>query len=338
MTANTAIKRIGFCCKYLDSNGETVPDKNYRGTTVAWLNRQSKDVAEQRLWDIMEHNVHATFRVVTEVGSMEPSLRMMRLGSDMLPVYTEPTWSYFWRRADVIAFLERELAKVGELARKLDVRLSFHPGQYCVLVSASDDIVTRSIDEFEYHVDMARWMGYGTTWHDHGFKINVHLSGRRGADGIIHALGRMSTEARNLITIENDEMTAGIDNILALENHVALVLDLHHHWVHSASYLDTQDDRVQRIVNSWRGTRPTLHYSVSREDLLIGHPTDTLPNRELLKSQGHKIQKLRAHSDMMWNTAVNDYALSFLPQFDIQVEAKHKNLASTALYRYYTNL
>jgi UV DNA damage endonuclease len=47
-----------------------------------------------------------------------------------------------------------------------------------VLASESDEIVERSILEFEYHADMARWMGYGASWHDHGFKINVHLSGK----------------------------------------------------------------------------------------------------------------------------------------------------------------
>jgi UV DNA damage endonuclease len=46
-----------------------------------------------------------------------------------------------------------------------------------------------------------------------------------------------------------------------------------------------------------------------------------------LLAQGYKKQKLRAHSDFMWNRAVNAWAASFSPNFDIQVEAKGKNLA-----------
>jgi hypothetical protein len=46
---------------------------------------------------------------------------------------------------------------------------------------------------------------------------------------------------------------------------------------------------------------------------------------------GYKKQKLRAHSDFMWNTAVNEWALSHLSWGDIMVEAKAKNLASFAL-------
>jgi hypothetical protein len=39
----------------------------------------------------------------------------------------------------------------------------------------------------------------------------------------------------------------------------------------------------------------------------------------------------------MWNTAVNDWALTFSPDFDIQCEAKGKNLASQMLYDQWKN-
>jgi UV DNA damage endonuclease len=91
-------------------------------------------------------------------------------------------------------------------------------------------------------------------------------------------------------------------------------------------------EQVKRVVDSWRGVRPTLHYSVSREDWLVGHPTDVAPCYKSLIASGHKKQKLRAHSDFYWNTAVNEWALSFRDQFDIMAESKGKNLASFALY------
>ena len=74
-----------------------------------------------------------------------------------------------------------------------------------------------------------------------------------------------------------------------------------------------------------------IHYSVSREDLLVGHDENTLPNMEELLEQGFKKAKLRAHSDYMWNNAVNDWALSFREFADIMVESKAKNLASIKL-------
>jgi UV DNA damage endonuclease len=332
-------KKIGFACKWIDHAGQVDgikpkdDAKKYQtaGTTVAWLNRQSRDVAEQKLWDIMEQNLASAKLLVERVGNLEENLRMVRLGSDMLPVYTEPTWSYFWRRPDVMDLCSRGFSDIGITARHLGVRLSFHPGQFTVLASESDDIVSRSIEEFEYHADMARWMGYGRTFQD--LKINVHISGRRGPEGIKAVIPRLSPEARNCLTIENDEISWGIDSSIELVDHCALVLDIHHHWIHTGEYINENDDRVKRIIDSWRGVRPVIHYSVSREDLLVGHSGSQRPALLPLMESGHKKGKLRAHSDFYWNTAVNEWALSFLDQFDIMAESKGKNLASFALHK-----
>jgi UV DNA damage repair endonuclease len=173
-------------------------------------------------------------------------------------------------------------------------------------------------------------MGYGKSFQD--FKINVHISGRAGPAGIKSALKRLSTEARNCITIENDEISWGIDSSLELGNDLALVLDIHHHWIHTGEYFEINDERTKRIIDSWRGTRPVLHYSVSREDVLTGHTGLQRPSLVPLMESGHKKGKLRAHSNFYWNTAVNEWALSFLDHFDIMAESKGKNLASFALH------
>ena len=331
--------KIGFCCKWLDHPDETAGRKptvesrelNGRSTTMRWL-REHKSEAEQRQWDIMNHNARAALLMVERVGAMPEGRRMVRLGSEMLQGYTHEDWIPFWQQQDVQDHCAKIFAPVGEAARRLGVRISFHPGQFCVLASESDEIVERSILEFEYHVDMARWMGYGATWHDHGFKINVHLSGKGGPAKFLRTLGRLTPEARNLIAIENDEISNGLDVTLAVADSVALTLDIHHHWINTGEYIEPMDPRAQRVVESWRGVRPVCHYSVSREDVVVGHNPFVRPDLSALLSAGHKKQKLRAHSDFMWNTAVNEWALQFTDQWDIQVEAKGKNLASEMLY------
>ncbi len=318
-------KRIGFACKYLHEDQTLKPKLleelqrplTEKCTTVAWLNRQTRDVAEQRLWDIMEHNADAAKRLVEYVGSLAPELRMVRLGSNQLPCATEASWSYFWGKPDVVAYCEKHYGMVGETARALDVRVSMHPGQFTVLASENPEIVERSIEEFEYHANLIRWMGYGKSWQD--FKCNVHISGRKGPAGIIDVLPRLSPEARNCITIENDENSWGLDASLELADHVALVLDIHHHWVKTGEYIEPDDSRIERIVDSWRGVRPAMHYSISREDVLQNFDTSVRPDMATLLESGYKKAKLRAHSDYCWNTACNDWALSHWTWADIMV-------------------
>jgi UV DNA damage endonuclease len=332
--------KIGFACKWIDhaSQCDGIKPKddckkyNTGSTTVAWLNRQNQNVAEEKLWSLMQQNIESIRLLVERVGNLDENLRMVRLSSDILPVYTEPTWSWYWRLTDVRNYCERGFRQVGDLARSRGVRLSFHPGQFTVLASDNPDIVDRSIEEFEYHADMARWMGYGRTFQD--FKINVHISGRQGPAGIKNVLSRLTPEARNCITIENDEVSWGLDASLELCNDLALVLDIHHHWVKTGEYIEADDDRIKRIIDSWRGARPVIHYSVSREDVLIDHCSVTRPELESLLAQGHKKAKLRAHSDFFWNNAVNDWAVTHLDWADMMCESKAKNLASQSLYDY----
>lgn len=339
---HTVTKRIGYACKTLHYDQSLNKKQleqfqrpfNTGTTTVAWLNRQTRAVAEQKLYDLSLANIESVKQMVEYVSSLAPSLRMVRISSDILPVYTEASWRYFYQDTAFRQELAQRFAAIGELARANDVRLSFHPGQFCVIASDRPDVVERSIEEFEYHVDMARWMGYGKTWHDHGFKINVHISGKQGPAGIVAAMPKLTPEARNLITIENDENSWGLDASLELVDHVALVLDVHHHWVKTGEYISADDDRVKRICDSWQGVRPTMHYSVSREDLLVEHDSEQRPDMNKLLTEGYKKQKLRAHSDFYWNRAANDWALSFWDQFDIMCEAKQKNLASIKLYEY----
>lgn len=334
-------KRIGFACKFMHPNQsqskklleELQRPLNERSTTITWLNRQSKNIAEQRLEEIIKHNISALESLVKYVGSLHPELRMLRIGSGLLPAYTENYWSYFYQSKNTQDWIGNQLQTIGNIARDLNVRLSMHPGQFTVLASDREEVVKNSIVEFEYHADIARWLGYGNTFQD--FKINVHISGKKGPQGIRDVLPLLSTEARNCITIENDEMSWGLDSSLELEHEVPLVLDIHHHFVATGEYIRHDDDRVKRVIDSWRGVRPVLHYSVSREDYLLNHDPNILPNYSRLLENGYKKSKLRAHSDYFWNNACNDWALTFWEKFDIMCESKCKNLASIELHRYF---
>jgi len=329
---NQNIKRLGFACKISEkvkNKVVAVPNLNFKSTTVKWLSEQTAYGVNERLWYLTQHNLLALKNAIEYVSKLDQSLRMYRIGSDCLPLYTHEQFQPFWKQSDVRSLCESELSKIGKIARDNDIRLSMHPGQFTVLASDNDAIVENSIKEFEYHTDIARWMGYGKQFQD--FKINVHISGKRGPDGIKQVLPRLSSEARNCITIENDENKWGIDASLELANDCALVLDIHHHFVNTGEYIKPNDSRYLRIIDSWNGVRPVIHYSYSRHEF-VGHIENDFPNMQLLKESGCKRQKLRAHSDDYPNHTVNEWALSFSNTADIMCESKNKNLATTELY------
>ena len=334
---NQSIKRIGFACKFSEINtkGEVVSihEMNTGGTTLAWATRQKRSIAEEKVIEVAKKNILHTHNLVKKVATLQPELRMVRLTSDMLSFYTHADWKVFWQDSDIQNKLEHWMAPIGETARANDVRLSFHPGQFTVLASDREEVVNKSIEEFEYHCDMVRWMGYGKSFQD--FKVNVHISGRKGPQGIRDVYNRLSPEARNTLTLENEEYTHGLLDCLSLSDLVPTVLDIHHNWIREGEYIQPTDAIVHRVIDSWRGVRPSMHYSVSREDILGEHSATRLPDHGALITAGYSKQKLRAHSDYYWNDAVNDWALTFVDNFDIMCESKAKNLASFKLFERY---
>ena len=185
-TFDQSIHRIGFACKWAEINkkGEIASSEglNTGGTTMAWANRNARSKVEDKIIDVAKTNIMNTHNLIKKVATLPKELRMLRITSDMLSFYTHDDYKLFWKSPYVQNLLEHWFAPLGEPARANDVRLSFHPDQFVVLASDRPEVVNKSIEEFEYHVDMAKWMGYGKQFQD--IKINVHIAGRAGPQGI----------------------------------------------------------------------------------------------------------------------------------------------------------
>lgn len=311
--------KLGFACKYIDYRGKQ-PFAS-RSVNFSQLSKLDDQQQIDKLIEIAGHNVAALFSMVEHVGQQRPDLRMFRITSDLFPLFTHPKVEHLYQQ-HVLPLVAPVLKACGIVARRRGVRLSFHPGQFTVLASDKPHVVENSIRELEYHTWCAVQMGYGRTFQD--FKINIHLSGAGGASEFRRNFGRLSPECRKMLTVENDEVSSSIEQCLTLADICPVVLDIHHHWVMSNEYIQPRDGRVQQVIDSWRGVRPTMHFSVSRPEFV---PSDTLPDQNKLSvARG----KLRAHSDYYHNDAVNKWALSF-DQFDVMCESKAKNLARTLL-------
>jgi UV DNA damage repair endonuclease len=214
-----------------------------------------------------------------------------------------------------------------------------HPGQHAILATEREAALQNAITDIIEHVEIMEMLGFGGDWHPHGAHVNIHGgAASAGVDGLRRGLAALPGAARDLITIENDEICFGLDDLLPLAGEVALVVDFHHHWIKSrGEYLEPDDARVDALKASWRGVRPAAHISVSRESLYSELLDRELPNFTELSTAGFKASELRGHSDMMWNAAVNDLMARHLVWCDIEVEAKAKNLASAQLADYVRN-
>lgn len=336
--------RLGFCCTFLPdappggyptrkAEREAVQAMNLTTVTMTHLAGLTPAARRDKLERVVRHNLTALERQVAWVAARPPLERLLRMSSSLLPGYTHPVAQPVYLEPALHRIIADGLAGVGTRARAGGVRLSMHPGPFCLLASRNPTAQVNGIAELEYHAEVMTMLGYGAGWHPHGAHINIHVGAREpGLDGFRDGLSRISQTARNLVTVENDENSFGLDAVLRLSDAVPVVTDLHHHWVESrGAYLQPDDPRIERVIASWRGVRPISHVSVSRERLLDGHDPAVLPGFAALTESGHSWRDLAAHSDMMWNRALNDLVARHLAWSDFEIEAKAKNRASTAL-------
>lgn len=311
--------KLGFACKYINEDLKQLYP--FKATTRTRFLSLENDQRVTLISTLARNNLTHLYLVLQQLALQPQDLRMMRIGSDLLPLYTVPEATPLY--TDFLPDLHTLFKKCGDFARKNNIRLSFHPGQYSVLASDNPAVVEKALEDVEYHALCASLMGYGRTFQD--FKINIHMNGKKGLAGFRDAFARLSQAAQLMLTIENDEISCSLDDVLEARDLCPVVLDIHHHWVKENQFIKPDDPRVALIKGSWRGVRPVMHYSVSVEGLI---PEQGFPDQAVL---GVAKTKLRAHSDYYFNNTLNDWALSFR-DFDIMCEVKMKNLARDRLY------
>lgn len=341
METNVQDKRVGFACKLLTQQQfsskkealDWLKKHNTTSTTVANLSRMSKTAAIDKIISLLHHNSQVLKDQFTLIKDWPLSRRMIRIGSELMPVRTHPNYMSWYEDEPSIRQALQSFAEPGRLAREWDIRLSTHPNQFTMLCSNSDEVVNRSIDDLNYHSEIFRLMGFDSS--DQRQEINIHGGARR--DDFVQQfktnLRRLPQDTRAWLSVENDEFSYCVDDLLPLAEEVKICVDINHYWLHQGQYLDPQDARLERVIASWRGARPEMHVSWPAESVLPNHDAGVLPQMPLLESAGHKRGKLRAHSETAWNTAITDMALKFWDRFDLMCEVKSKNLAALTVWQ-----
>src|SRR5947209_1881678 len=116
---------------------------------VGGLKLQSHDA---RRWQSGPH-LRVSLEYLNEIFTYleENRIGMYRMSSDLAPYITHPDMPQFH---GMINECRRELQGVGARARRLGLRLSFHPSQYVVLNSKDEALVAKSMWDVETQAEI----------------------------------------------------------------------------------------------------------------------------------------------------------------------------------------
>ena len=103
---------------------------------------------DERVAGVIEQNL-ADLRAILE-WNLSHGIRFFRVGSSIIPFGSHPNFPLDWetRFADTLEDLRRFIAENN-------LRLAMHPGQYTVLNSPNEAIVTRALAELDYHAEVS---------------------------------------------------------------------------------------------------------------------------------------------------------------------------------------
>jgi UV damage endonuclease UvdE len=330
--------RISQCCQWID----VAKSKRYNfGTTTKTYALKAE--GKQKVQSKAIENCRKLLDSLSTYFSIQPrNLRSFRISSELFPCYTLDFTKPWYE--EIMPKISSILSEAGEIARKYEIRLSVHPGQYTVLGSNSYDVVQNSIRDLEYHALYGQLMNLPA----HDFTMNIHLQGLYGGKHI-DGINRFATNfqylsdyAQQCLAVENEDKPNGygIEHVLELCSRIPTraTLDTHHYACHNMTQTKKVKNADGRVVNqknrdvehitvnhpwfieavkTWKSTRPLFHTS---------HPFP-LENEEYW-------MKPNAHAELLWDEELLALTVPMLQYSDFDIEAKNKEQAVQNFFSY----
>lgn len=293
---------LGLCCHFLEQHGSSYQNS---------INEKSMQLGRFRAGAYSQSHIHNLYiNNLQEIIRLLPKLisnniKCFRISSSTFPLF-EFNKSLIESSKDIRDLLNR--AGRGYLGA--GIRVTTHPGQFTVLSSDKPPTVTAAITELDFHGWVFDAMEFPQTPE---YAINVHGGKSDRHQQLVAGISRLSAGARKRLTLENDESSYSVRQLLAVseETDVPVCFDSHHHTFNEDGL--SLEDAYGLSVLTWkrRGCKPLQH---------ISNSTPNLP-------QSSSFQDKRKHSDFIHHVPECQLVGLLKDEVDVEVEAKMKNLA-----------
>ncbi len=313
--------QLGLCCHNLGLRyGKPVI---FTGRTIKLATIYKEGIS--RLIEVTNSNLDDLERMIE--WNYNHGIYVYRVSSDIIPhssnfVLAQKFGKEGEEYMSILPF-KKKLHKIGKLARKYGMRLTFHPGQYVQIATPNEDVFKKSVQDLLMHATILDFLGMGKD-----SVMVIHGGGTfKDKENTIKVMNKRISELpdiiKNRLVLENDERQYSVTDLLPVcqKNNVPLVFDYHHYECHSKLYPDKKDDLealTPAIIETWkrRGIKPKFHLSEQGDGRIGSHSTVI---KEIPK---------------YFFDLIKNYKLDF----DLMIEAKGKEVSLALLYSKYPDL
>lgn len=216
---NTALPHLGLVCITFSK------EVRYRTITRTRYLALPENQRETALKVLYQDNLQRLDFALT--FCVRNSIQLYRMPSGLFPMSD-------WEDqigATVLEKMSDDLAKIGQRAERLGIRMVLHPDQYVVLSSDSPQVVESSLRILDRHARTLDLLGLPRSpWS----LMNIHGGKAQRSDQLVRVISELPENIKNRLTLENDENAYSSTEILEVCQRagIPLVFDAHHHICH----------------------------------------------------------------------------------------------------------
>jgi len=295
---------LGLMCQFLQPrvkrDGTTIYENILDEKSLQLGAYKNGKYSRERILETYRGNVKEILRVIPHLN--EHGIKSFRLSSSIFPLFE--FCGHVAKNDEQIA---ANLALAGRRFKESGIRVTCHPGQFCVISSDSDKTVRNSIAELEYHAWMFDAMGFDQTPY---YAINIHGGKRDRSERIVEVFSSLPETVKKRLTFENDEKCYNVRKLINISDRtgVPVVFDSHHFTFGSDDL--GFSDAFRGASSTWGKIKPLQHIS----------------NTEI-GMENAAYNKKRAHSQLIRYVPAEQLQAMRDDTVDVDVEAKLKNIA-----------
>lgn len=290
--------RLGYAC--ISETIEGTSSSTYSYTKY----KEEKD--DKKLEKIISSNLFHLQQLL--LYNNKNNIHFFRLNSNIIPLATKKEVN-----VDYFTPYQKNYQKLAELIKEKNMRVDFHPSEYCIINSTRKEVVEASFEILKYHYRLLTYLKIDKPL------LVLHIGSKefgkeKSITRFVHNFYKLPKEIQEVIAIENDDKSYHIEDCLTLSKliHRPVIFDYHHHYCNPSE--TNLDEILPKIVDTWT-TTPKMHFSS--------------PKSKLKK-------EMRSHHDYI----DSDEFIKFLGclkslenDIDIMIEAKKKDEAMFRLIR-----
>ena len=221
-------------------------------STVTYTNfKKDKDYSKLELVTIS--NLEDLLKILKY--NIKNNVHFYRLSSNLIPLATHREVEF-----DYLNLFQDYYKEIGDVIASSKMRVSMHPGQFCVINSTKKEVVEESINILKYHYNLLEKMNIK----DKTIVIHVGsstLGTKNSLTRFINNFKVLPEYIKEAIVVENDDKVFNIEDCIYLGNvlNIPVVLDYHHFLCNGtgkdiSEYLDD-------IFATWKDRKPKIHFS-----------------------------------------------------------------------------